>query len=318
MTDTSTRVLRLLSLLQTRRSWGSAELSERLGVAPRTVRRDVGRLRELGYPIDATPGVSGGYKLGAGAALPPLLLDDDEAVAVAIGLRTSAGGTVAGIEQTSVRALAKLEQVLPSRLRHRVDALLTYAVPIAGTGPAVDATVLTRIADACRAGVLLRFDYRDHAGTRSVRTVEPHRLVYTGRRWYLLAWDTSRRNWRSFRVDRIQPRAATGTRFIPREPPGDVANLVTRGAAAALWSYRARVTVHAPAETVAELIPPLAWLVEAVDENQCVLDAGAATPHLLAVYLSGLDVDFDVDARAAPDLAEQLRTLADRCTRAAG
>src|SRR6266545_2546717 len=215
MLETSARLLRLLSLLQARRDWSGPDLADRLGVSARTVRRDVERLRSLGYPVHATSGTAGGYRLGAGAALPPLLLDDDEAVAVAVGLRTAAGGSVAGIEETSVRALVKLEQVLPSRLRHRVNALWTSTVPVPvpGDGATVDAEVLTAIAGACRDHQRLRFDYRDHGGSASVRTVEPHRLVCWGRRWYLLAWDTDRNDWRTFRVDRLQPRTPTGYRL---------------------------------------------------------------------------------------------------------
>src|SRR6266545_4142025 len=175
MLDTSARLLRLLSLLQARRDWSGADLADRLGVTPRTVRRDVDRLRHLGYPVHATPGTAGGYRLGAGAALPPLLLDDDEAIAVAVGLRTAAGGTVAGIEETSVRALAKLEQVLPARLRHRVSALQAVTVPLAGSGPTVDPGTLTLVAAACRDQQRLRFDYRHHDGTQSVRTTGPRR-----------------------------------------------------------------------------------------------------------------------------------------------
>ena len=175
MLQTSARLLRLLSLLETRRDWTGADLAERLGVTARTVRADVGKLRDLGYPVEAAPGVQGGYRLGAGAQLPPLLLDDDEAVAVAVGLRTATG--VAGIGETSVRALAKLEQVLPSRLRHRVHALQAATVAVPATGPTVDADVLTAIASAIRAGERLRFDYTGHDRTPSRRDVEPHRLV---------------------------------------------------------------------------------------------------------------------------------------------
>ncbi len=181
MLQTSARLLRLLSLLQARADWSGPELADRLGVTTRTVRNDVERLRALGYPVHASPGVGGGYRLGAGAALPPLLLDDDEAVAVAVGLRAAAGGSVTGIEETSVRALAKLEQVLPSRLRHRVDALQVAMVEVRSSGPTVDASVLTVIAGACRDHQRLRFDYRDHDGSATIRMVEPHRLVHENR-----------------------------------------------------------------------------------------------------------------------------------------
>jgi predicted DNA-binding transcriptional regulator YafY len=311
---TSARLLRLLSLLQARRDWSGPELADRLGVTTRTVRNDVQRLRALGYPVHATPGVAGGYRLGAGAALPPLLLDDDEAVAVAVGLRTAAGGTVTGIQETSVRALAKLEQVLPSRLRHQVSALQTATVEIPAPGPTVDPTVLTTIAGACRDQQRLRFDYRDHDGSASLRTVEPHRLVHERGRWYLVAWDVDRQDWRTFRADRIAPRTPTGPRFTPREPPGgDLATYLLRGVGAATWRYRARVRVHAPAAAVAARVPP-AVLVEAVDDRSCIVSAGSDTPHMLALYLGMLDADFEVED--PPELVERLLTLADRYRRA--
>src|SRR5271165_4548736 len=217
MLETSARLLGLLSLFQAQRYWSGAELSERLEVTARTLRRDVDKLRSLGYPVNSTSGTAGGYQLGAGATLPPLLLDDDEAVAVAVGLRTAASGTVAGIEEASVRALSKLQQVLPVRLRSRVRALHAFILPLANTGPTVNAEALSKIAGACRDYERLRFRYRNRDAVESVREVEPHRLVHTGRRWYLAAWDAGRENWRTFRVDRIEPPISTGQRFNPRE-----------------------------------------------------------------------------------------------------
>jgi predicted DNA-binding transcriptional regulator YafY len=315
MLETSARLLRLLSLLQVRREWTGPDLAARLGVTTRTVRNDVNRLRELGYPVHATRGVAGGYQLGAGAALPPLLLDDDEAVAVAVGLRTAASGAVTGIEETSLRALAKLEQVLPSRLRHRVAALSGSTVAVPMSGPTVDADVLTAVAAACRDSHRLRFDYRDHRGAHTLRVVEPHRLVAWARRWYLVAWDVDKRDWRTFRADRITPRVPTGPRFEPRDPPdGDVAAYVTRTVGTATWHYRATVRVHAPAEAVRARLPAGVGQIEPVDERTCVLSAGSDNPHLLALYLGWLDVDFEVTD--PPDLVAAFRRLADRYARA--
>ncbi|SFQ42420.1 Predicted DNA-binding transcriptional regulator YafY, contains an HTH and WYL domains [Amycolatopsis arida] len=315
MLDTSARLLRLLTLLQVRPHWATADLADRLGVAPRTVRRDVGRLRQLGYPVHATPGVAGGYRLGSGARLPPLLLDDAEAVAVAVALRAAAGGTVAGIEEPCLSALTKLEQVLPTRLRHRVATVPAYTVTTPPGGPRADPDVLATLAAACRDSVRLRVDYRTHDGRADLRTVEPHRLVHTGRRWYLVAWDVDRADWRTFRVDRLRPRTPAGPRVPPREPPTDAATLVTRGVADALWRYRARVRVHAPATAVADRVPPT-WPVIAGDGTSCVLDAGADDPRRLAVYLAALDAEVEVPADA-PELAAELRALALRCHRAA-
>ncbi len=312
MLETSARLLRLLSLLQTRRDWTGPQLAERLGVTTRTIRNDIERLRSLGYPVDATPGVSGGYRLGVGAALPPLLLDDDEAVAVAVGLRTAAGGTVAGIEDSSVRALAKLDHVLPSRLRRRISTLAAAMVTLPGSGPSVDADTLTAIAAACRDHDRLRFDYLAHDGTEIVRVTEPHRLVTSGRRWYLLAWDLDREDWRTFRVDRVGLRLPAGPRFVPREMPDDeVAGRLSRGLATATWHYRARVTVHASAAQIAGRLPAVIT-VEPTGPNTCVIDVGSDTPHLLALYLGLLDADFQIDESAAPELAECLRTLSAR------
>jgi predicted DNA-binding transcriptional regulator YafY len=316
--DTSERLLKLLSLLQARPGWTGRELAERLAVTARTVRNDVERLRRLGYPVRASPGVGGGYRLGAGAALPPLLLDDEEAVAVALGLRTAAGGAVAGIEESSLRALVKLEQVLPSRLRHRVNALHGAMATVPGGGPVVEAGVLTAIATAARDRERLRFDYQDHDGSASVRDVEPHRVVSWGRRWYLVAWDAGREDWRTFRVDRIRPRQPTGPRFTPRQlPGGDAAAYVERTVGQATWRYRARVLLHAPAAALAGRLPAAVTL-EPVDERRCIATAGADDPSVLALYLGLLDVDFDV--LDAPELATALDTLARRyaCAARAG
>ena len=312
---TSERLLRLLSLLQTPRDWTAAELAERLDVSPRTVRNDVERLRGLGYPVHATRGAIGGYRLAAGATLPPLLLDDDEAVAVAVGLRTAAGGAVTGIEETSLRALAKLEQVLPARLRSRVNTLGTYTVLVRQrSGPTVDPDVLTLLAGACRDHHSMRFDYDDRRGAASQRRVEPHRLVNSGRRWYLVAWDPDRDDWRTFRVDRIRPHLSAGPQFRPRDLSDDsVVALVSRGVPPDARRYQARVIVHADAATIAERIGPWAGTVEVVDEDTCILTTGHDSLEILAVYLGMLDADFVVTD--PPELVTRLELLAGRYAR---
>jgi predicted DNA-binding transcriptional regulator YafY len=268
--------------------------------------------------VHAARGVAG-YRLGAGAALPPLLLDDDEAVAVAVGLRTAAAG-IRGIEEASLGALAKLEQLLPSRLRRRVNAVQASTLPVPGdgAGPRVDPAVLAMLAGACRDRERLHMAYRDHHGSLGRRAVEPYRLVSWGRRWYLVAWDLDREGWRILRMDRVEPTTVTptGKRFTPRELPegGDLAAYVSRRVSAAAWRYHARVRVHAPAEEIRRRIPAAAGVVEAVDEGTCLLRTGADTLETLAVYLGMLGADFKVDE--PPELVAHLRDLADRYRRA--
>ncbi|GAA1711044.1 helix-turn-helix transcriptional regulator [Nonomuraea bangladeshensis] len=319
MLETSARLLRLLSLLQSRADWTGSELADRLGVGLRTVRRDVGRLRELGYPVDAAPGVAGGYRLGVGAALPPLLLDDEEAVAVALSLRTAATGSVAGLEEAALRALAKLRQVLPSRLRHRVSAFEAATVPLAGAavpGVGVGADLLTAVAAACRDHRRLRLRYRGRDGA-SEREVEPHRLVHTPRRWYLLAWDVGRRDWRTFRMDRVEELLGLpGARFTPRTPPGDdAAAYVSRGITTAPYRHQARILFHAPLAAVAPRTSPGAGRLEPVDGERCLFTAGADSLDELAAYVAAKGFDFEV--LDPPELAATLRTLAARLHRAA-
>jgi predicted DNA-binding transcriptional regulator YafY len=317
MLETSARLLRLLSLLQTPREWTGAELAERLAVSPRTVRNDVDKLRELGYPVRATRGPAGGYRLGAGAAMPPLLLDDDEAVAVAVGLRTAATRAVAGMAEASLGALAKLEQVLPTRLRARVIGLqsIITLVPFPSPGPVVDPDVLTTVSAACRASERLRFSYASHDGSVSDREAEPYQLVNWGRRWYLVAFDTGRNDWRTFRMDRVTPRTPGGRRFTPRPlPAADIADWVARRVAAGGWQNRARVTVSAPAAAVSERIGPYVGTVTAVDDQTCVLDTGSDSMTTMAVYLGFLGWDFRVDA--PPELVAEVRALAERYERA--
>lgn len=318
MLETSARLLRLLSLLQTPREWTGTELADRLEVSTRTVRQDIDRLRNLGYPVHATRGNVGGYRLGAGAVMPPLLLDDEEAVAVAVGLRSAAAGSVTGIEETSLRALAKLEQVLPSRLRRRVNALQTYtvSVPLGSGTPRVDAETLSTIVAACRDHERIRFDYQTHDTTNSRRDVEPYRLVNWGRRWYLVAWDVERGDWRTFRVDRLTLRTPTGPRFAPRElPTTDLASYVSQGVSAATWRLRARVLVHAPAEAIAERVPAAAGSIEPIDDHSCVFETGSDSPETLALWLGMLGADFTVTD--CPELTDHLRQLSERYSRAA-
>ncbi|MCX5148542.1 MULTISPECIES: helix-turn-helix transcriptional regulator [unclassified Streptomyces] len=317
MLETSARLLRLLSLLQAHREWTGSDLAERLGVTPRTVRRDVDRLRELGYPVNASPGTGGGYQLGAGAELPPLLLDDDEAVAVAVGLRTAAGNGVEGIGESSVRALAKLEQVLPGRLRRRVSALNEFTVPML-RGPAratVDPSVLTELAAACRDSERLRFGYRDHEGNVSRRVVEPHRLVCTERRWYLVAWDVDREDWRTFRADRIDPRPPHGPRFTPRPAPAeDLAAYVSRGVAQAAYAARAVLRLKMSAEAAAGIVGPSDGALEPVDAESCLLRTGAVNLDVLVIHVMLLGCEFEVIE--PPELTDRIRAARDLLGRA--
>jgi predicted DNA-binding transcriptional regulator YafY len=315
MLETSARLLRLLSLFQGRRYWSGADLASRLEVTSRTLRRDVDKLRTLGYPIHSTSGAEGGYQLGAGTEMPPLLLDDEEAVAVAMGLRYAATGSIAGVEEASVRALLKIEQILPPRLGRRVAALQSVVVSSSGPGVTVDARTLSTIAGACREHEMLRFRYQDRAGTATARTVEPHRVVNTWRRWYLVAWDTARKDWRTFRVDRMERCAAAGVRFAPREPPArDLAAYVTQSGINA--RCRARLKLYAPAGVIALRLPPSFGLVEPIDEKSCFFETGGSTYESLAMQLSLAGADFEIIEPV--ELVEEVRRLAERYRRAAG
>ncbi|MFF3890671.1 helix-turn-helix transcriptional regulator [Streptomyces sp. NPDC001914] len=318
-TDTPARLLQLLSLLQTPREWPGGELSERLGVSRRTVRRDVDRLRELGYPVQATKGADGGYRLVAGTAMPPLVLDDEEAVAIAVGLRAGAGHAVAGVDEASVRALAKLEQVLPSRLRRRVSLLQAATTPLtSGDGASIAPETLTVIASAIAGPERLRFAYRSGDGTPSRRLTEPYRLVSTGRRWYLVAYDVDRDDWRTFRVDRVSEPFATGARFTPRElPTGDAAEFLRRSMYGRQETYTFDVTFAAPAEFVAERVPTWVGAPEPVDERTCRLRASSSdSVEWLAVRIAMVDCDFTV--REPRELVEYVRELGARLSRAGG
>jgi predicted DNA-binding transcriptional regulator YafY len=307
--ETSARLLSLLSLLQARPEWAGDDLAERLEVTPRTVRRDVAKLRSLGYPVDAAPGVAGGYRLGAGASLPPLLLDDDEAIAVALSLRTAASHSVNGVGEASVRALAKLDQVLPRRLRERAAAIGQATVPLIGPGPALDADALTTIAQACRRCERLEFRYRDRDGALTVRRAEPHRLVQAGYRWYLVARDLDRGEWRTFRADRIEAPTLAGVRFVPADPP-DAAAFVARAVTTAPYRYQARILVHASADVVAGHVPPTVGAVESAGPGTSILTAGSDSLDALAFHIAMLNLDFTV--LEPPELTERLTELAAR------
>ncbi len=284
MLETSARLLRLLSLLQTPREWTGPQLAERLG---------------------------------AGAQLPPLLLDDEEAVAVAVGLRTAASGSISGIEETSLRALAKVEKVLPSRLRRRVSALQTYVASVSmdTNSPRVDASVLTELTAACRDRELVRFEYEDRGKTGSRRTAEPYGLVNWGRRWYLVAWDRDREDWRTFRVDRMTPKSPAGPRFSPRElPDEDLARYVSDRVSAAPWRIAAQITIHAPAAVVAERVPAHVGPIQSIDAETCVLSSGNDNVEMFAVYLGMIGFDFTVTS--PPELVEAVRKLGQRYAKA--
>jgi predicted DNA-binding transcriptional regulator YafY len=316
MNQTSSRLLELLSLLQGRRDWPGAELAERLEVSGRTIRRDIERLRQLGYPVESLSGPAGGYRLRAGTAMPPLLLDDEEAIAIAVGLRTAARASVTGIEETAVRALVKLEQVLPAHLRRRVRALGSATITSPAAGPTVDPQHLTVIAAACRDSECLRFAYRSRDGTDSRREVEPHRLVNLGRRWYLVAWDRRREDWRSFRVDRLTKPASSGVRFAARTLPAkDAAAYVSQSITRAPNRYEARVTLRAPAEEISPRFPAQWGTVEPIDSHSCEYRTGDDDLRWLALRIAMLDVEFVV--HEPPELAEHLVGMAGRLRNAA-
>lgn len=318
MANTSSRTLRLLSLLQTHRYWPGAELAGRLEVSVRTLRRDVDRLRELGYPVEAQRGVDGGYQLAAGAALPPLVVDDEEAVALAIGLQAAAQGGVAGVAESSVRALAKIIQVMPPKLRRRMETLRAVTEPAGwgGSGPTVDPGILTTVAQACRDDERLEFGYTAADGARTDRLVEPHRLVSLGRRWYLVAYDLHRHDWRSFRLDRLADPRRTGARFRPRELPAeDAAAFVRAGLRNLPAAHAVEVLVHAPAAAVQAKVGRWAE-IEEVDAASCLLRMTTDTLDWPLFALGGVGAEFEV--RTPPDLVAQAREWGARFQRAAG
>jgi predicted DNA-binding transcriptional regulator YafY len=318
MSATSSRLLTLLSLLQNSREWPGSELAARLHVSRRTIRRDVERLRDLGYPVQATMGADGGYRLVAGTAMPPLLLDDDEAVAITVGLATAARQPVRGIEEASVRALAKLEQVLPARLRYRVRSLNTATVPLpAGDGPGLDPEQLTTLAAAIANHERVRFGYRSGDGTESARLVDPQQLVAAGRRWYLLAYDNDRDDWRIFRIDRVQRLLRTGMRTTPRAlPAGGAAAYVAAKLYSLVPTYRATVTLHTAAAEVTRRVGTSLGEITPIDDHTCRLRSHTETLEWLTLRLITLGCDFEV--HQPPELTDYLRVLTARLTRATG
>ncbi|WP_189306806.1 helix-turn-helix transcriptional regulator [Streptomyces albospinus] len=318
--DMPARMLRLLSLLQTRRTWSGAELADRLDVTLRTIRRDIDRLRDLGYPVDGTTGTAGGYRLAAGTDLPPLLLDDEEAVAIAVALRTAASG-VAGIEETAVRALAKLEQVLPARLRHQVTAIQATTAPLPlpwSTGPRADPTALATLAAACRDHEIVTFTYTTGSGTTARRRAEPHALVAATPVWYLVGYDTDLAEWRLFRVDRLTDPTPTGHRATPRQLPAtDAAAYVAARLTTAPARYTFHATVPADAATVRARTYSLPDRVQPLDDRTSTLDLAADNPHHIAEQLLGIDLGPQNTIHGTPELAPHLEKLGQRLLRAA-
>lgn len=313
MLSSSTRLLRLLALLSTRRHWPGADLAESLQVHPRTLRRDVDRLRQLGYPVHASSGVAGGYAFRAGRDLPPLLLDDEEARAVSIALRTATAA--GGMEEPALRALVKLEHAMPARLRQQMDVLRSAILPLDAAGPVVEAALLVGLASACHEQLRVAFAYTDGQGRDSERSVEPHGLVHAQQRWYLVAWDGTRGDWRTFRVDRIVGAPRTGGHFAPRPSPdgGDLKAYVARSLTAPLAQVPARIVLHAPHAQLARRIPASAGTLRPLGEHSCELECAAHAPCTLVYWLMALEVDFQV--LAPPQLMDQVRAAGERALR---
>ncbi|MDJ0398115.1 helix-turn-helix transcriptional regulator [Rhodococcus rhodochrous] len=317
--STTERVLRVLALLQSRPSWTAVELAAELGVTDRSVRRDVDRLRALGYPVRATPGVGGGYQLGAGTRLPPLLLHDDEAIATAVSLRLASGSTIAGAAEAALRALAKLDQVMPPRLREEVRAIYGATETVVGASTEIDADTLLALARACRDATRVRFRYTTRQEVDDERTVEPVRMVATGQRWYLMAWDVDRDDWRTFRLDRMRDVTPTTWRFRPRQHPDPVA-YVQRSVTESPYRYIARIRLRADADQVRDMVPPQVGRVEDDEDGWCVLVVGADDPDWVVMHVARMGFEAVVleppELRAAADrLATRLAAIASRSDR---
>jgi len=312
MLSTSARLLRLLSLLQTRRHWPARELSDRLDIDERTVRRDIGRLRDLGYPVHASSGLGGGYSMRPGASMPPVLLEDDEAVAVALALRAAAG-SVGQMDEAALGVLAKIDQVMPARLRKRASGLHSITVSMPTKRDLPKANVLMQIAGACRDQEKLRLQYRDRADKPSTRHIEPLRLAHTGSVWYLVAWDLDRDDWRTFRVDRISSATATGAQFVPRKLPQDVVTFVSQAISYSPFQYRVRLKIKGSAEELAKRIPSWTGVLEQLDGTSAVLSIGAPTVEALTSLMLFTGSEFEV--LEPLDLLPELRKVAERLTR---
>lgn len=309
--STSSRLIELLELLQSRRDWSGAELADRLGVSTRTLRSNISQLRSLGYPVDATPGVAGGYRLRAGSRTAPLLLDDEEAIAVAVGLRTAAGTGIAGIGEAALRALGKLEQVLPAKLRRKVGAMQTEIEPLQWSTPSagVDPEALATLSLGCRDGNQARFDYVDRQGTATRRIVEPHKLVPTGRRWYLAAYDVRRDDWRTFRVDRIERVRLGNVHGNVRELPApDAATYVQQSLSAGRPSWEVSVRFHASVTEVRRRLGHSMEGLVAIDDATCRLAATADSLEWVAMRTALLGLDFSVESpRELVDVLDDIR-----------
>lgn len=314
MSETTGRVLQLLGLLQARRVWTGEELAARLGVTGRSVRRDIDRLRELGYPVHASTGHGGGYQLGAGAALPPLLLDPEEAVAMAVCLRLAAGGSVAGVGESALRALSKLDQVMPAKLRSQVSAVHEQTVTLtSGSDTPVEPEALMTLARACRDHEHVDAAYTDIRGAETSRRLEPYQLVTTGRRWYLLAWDRDKLDWRTLRLDRMSDVQARGTTFAPREAP-DAATYVSRSISSSPYRYVAQVRYFCSSEVVAQHFSPSSATIEAEGPDTCLVTAGADDPEKIALYLAMVGCDFEI--LGPPEVIDGARVMAARLSAA--
>lgn len=312
--DTAERLLKLLGLLEGRIDWTAAELARRLEVTTRTIRRDITRLRDLGYPVEAVAGPGGGYRLGAGGKLPPLLLDDEEALAVALGLRVSAMTAVAGLEESSLSALSKLEHVLPPRLRSRLEDVSEATTSTLNPSRAsIDPESFSILASSIRKRERVRLDYVDNEGRHTERHVEPVRLVHAGRRWYLVAFDLDRDDWRTFRLDRVSEPTKTGMRSRPPQGP-DPVDLVQRGVTIDAWSFRSSIVLACDIEAARRVIPSTVGTVESIDDSSCRLVIGADEVDWLARYLLGLPFEFEIETpeELKAELAAFGRRLVDR------